>query len=90
MQVERVVSTLKGLMTRNRFVAFSGGIVSQDGTERCKPDEEMNVDDIIMMDWLCENVIGKIPSKDELRERARPIVEMKGVIKEDNEDTSVS
>ena len=90
MQVERIVSTLKGLMIRNRFVAFSGGIVSQDGTERCKPDEEMNIDDIIKMDWLCENVVGKIPSKDELRERARPIVEMKGVIKEDNEDTSVS
>jgi hypothetical protein len=71
-------------------VAFAGGIVSQDGTVRNGPEEELLIDDIITMDWLCENVVGKIPSKDELRERARPIVEMKGVIKEDNEDTSVS
>jgi Uncharacterized ABC-type transport system, periplasmic component/surface lipoprotein len=90
MQVRRMVSTLKGLMTGNRFVAFAGGIVSQDGTMRNGPEEELLIDDIITMDWLCENVVGKIPSKDELRERARPIVEMKGVIKEDNEDTSVS
>ena len=50
-------------------------------------EEELDIEDIIKMDWLCSNVVGKIPSKEELRERARPIVELKGVKQEENEDT---
>ena len=87
MQVARLVHTLKVMMRTNRFVAFDGGISSQDGRFQSEPDQELDIDDIIKMDWLCENVVGKIPSKEELRERARPIVELKGVKQEENEDT---
>ena len=86
-QALRLVESLKGLMMRNRFAVFVGGITSQDGTLRNKPGEEILIDDIIMMDWLIDNVVGEIPSKDELRERARTIVEIKGVKQEDDENT---
>ena len=32
-----------------------------------------------MMDWLLENVVGVIPSIEDLREEAKPVVEMIGV-----------
>ena len=87
MQAARLVHTLKVMMRSNRFVAFGGGIESQDGTMHAGVDQELDIEDIIKMDWLCSNVVGKIPSKEELRERARPIVELKGVKQEENEDT---
>ena len=87
MQAARLVHTLKVMMRSNRFVAFGGGIESQDGTMHAGVDQELDIEDIIKRDWLCSNVVGKIPSKEELRERARPIVELKGVKQEENEDT---
>ena len=44
------------------------------------------------MNWLAENVVGEIPDLDQLSEKARPIVEMRGVHKEtvnDDEGSSV-
>jgi hypothetical protein len=35
------------------------------------------------MDWLLDNVIGKIPSMDELSEGAEAIVMVQGIIKSD-------
>ena len=40
---------------------------------------DMDADDIIKMNWLVDNVVGEIPSIDELDESARELVEMKGV-----------
>ena len=49
----------------------------------------MPPEEIMTMDWLLENVEGTIPVIDSLKENAREIVELKGVLKED-EDTSGS
>lgn len=58
---------------------FSGEIRAQDGTLKNKAGERMSPDDIMKMDYLVENVMGEIPSIDLLNEKAKPIVELKGV-----------
>ena len=42
-------------------------------------EKGMRPEDIMKMDWLVDNVIGDIPSIDELIEGAKPVVELKGV-----------
>ena len=58
---------------------FSGEIRAQDGSIKNRPVERMSADDIMKMDYLVENVVGEIPSIDLLNEKAKPIVELKGV-----------
>ena len=85
-QTKRLIDNLKSQIIRNRFIPFSGEIVSQDDVIRNADNEELEIDDIIRMDWLVKNVTGFIPTKEDLKERAQPIVELKGVKHEENED----
>lgn len=75
----RMVEHLKYDVSNGYIRPFFGEIYSQDGTLRNKNEEDMLPQDIMMMDWLVENVIGDIPSIDEFTECAKPIVELKGV-----------
>lgn len=81
--VRRLVSAMKGLMTDGSFTPFYGKIVSQNGEIRNEEGRLMPPEEIMTMDWLVENVEGIIPSIDSLKERARQIVELKGVLKDD-------
>ena len=36
-------------------------------------------EEIITMDWMFANIVGEIPEKYELKEQAKPIVELQGV-----------
>lgn len=58
---------------------FVGEIRAQDGTIKNCAGEKMSADDIMKMDYLVENVIGDIPSIDLLNDKAKTIVELKGV-----------
>ena len=64
---------------------FFGEIRAQDGTLKNNAGEAMSPEDIMKMDYLVENVEGDIPSIDLLNERAKPVVELKGV-EEANEE----
>lgn len=58
---------------------FYGEIYAQDGTLKNKPGEAMSPENIMKMDYLVENVVGDIPTIDLLNEKAKPVVELKGV-----------
>lgn len=58
---------------------FYGEIYAQDGTLKNKPGEAMSPEKIMKMDYLVENVVGDIPTIDLLNEKAKPVVELKGV-----------
>ena len=47
---------------------------------QCKAGESLGAEEIITMDWLAENVVGKIPKLDELTEDAQELVEFQGII----------
>ena len=88
----RLVNIFKGLIIEDRFSPFEGEVITQEGKRVNTEGERVDTDAIIKMNWLAENVVGEIPDLDQLSEKARPIVEMRGVHKEtvnDDEGSSV-
>ena len=60
---------------RRKLVTQDGHIIS-DGFRRLSPDE------LLRMDWLCHNVIGSIPTFDELLPMSQSIVRELGIYKD--------
>ena len=60
---------------RRKLVTQDGRVIS-DGFRRLSPDE------LLRMDWLCQNVIGSIPTFDELLPMSRSIVRELGIYKD--------
>ena len=60
---------------RRKLTAQDGRIIS-DGSRRLSPDE------LLRMDWLCHNVMGSIPTFDEILPMSRSIVRELGVYKD--------
>ena len=60
---------------RRRLVAQDGS-VKNDGSRRLTPDE------LLRMDWLCHNVIGSIPTYEEILPMSQSIVRELGVYKD--------
>ncbi len=75
----RLVDTMRELMREGRLHTFDGEVYSQAG--ELVSDSGLDIEDIIKMNWLVENVEGSIPEIQELDDKAKQIVEMKGVNK---------
>lgn len=83
--VKRLAEHMEYDISVGDVVPFFGEIRAQDGTIKNNAGEAMSPEDIMKMDYLVENVEGDIPSIDLLNEKAKPIVELKGV-EEQKED----
>jgi len=59
-----------------RRITDQNGIVRNDGTHSLSPDE------ILYMDWLCDNVIGSIPAFDEVEPYAQPMLRELGIYRD--------
>ena len=59
-----------------RRIIAQDGTVKNDGTRRLTPDE------LLRMDWLCENVLGRIPAFDELLPYSQTMVRELGVYRD--------
>lgn len=77
----RLIELMKEDISSGNFHPFTGPLIDQDGVLRCEPSVTFKPEDIVKMDWLTENVIGKIPTIDELKDEAKPIVELRGLYK---------
>ncbi len=75
----QLVGLLKQLICKGELTPFDGEIIAQDGIVKSKSGERMSPEEIVTMDWLVDNVIGIIPTVDELNEQAQPVVMMQGV-----------
>ena len=75
----RLVDLLKSTISSDRFNPFSGVLYSQEGVVQEDPNRSMLPEEIMTMDWLAENVIGSIPTKEELTETAEPVIKQQGV-----------
>lgn len=60
---------------RRKLVAQDGRVIS-DGSRRLSPDE------LLRMDWLCHNIIGSIPTFDELIPTSQSLVRELGIYKD--------
>ena len=47
--------------------------------QRCDPERELTPAEIIGMDWLTDNIVGYIPTLDEMKPEARAFVEVQGI-----------
>ena len=61
------------------FLPFVGPIVDQAGQVRVAADVALTPQEIILMDYLAGNVIGRIPSVDELNDVAKGLVSLQGI-----------
>ncbi len=77
----RLVELLKETICRGEFNPFSGILYSQEGIVQDDPEGSMTPEEIVEMDWLAENVIGHIPTQEELREDAIPLFSQQGIDK---------
>lgn len=75
----RLIEFLKSSIRAGAFHPFDGPIYAQGGIVQCEKGKSLDADEIITMDWLAENVIGKIPDLDELTDEARTLVEFQGI-----------
>ncbi len=74
-----LIWTMKRDIIDGRFNPFNGRLVSREGVIREKSDPALSSMDIIMMDWLNENVEGEIPKIDTLAEDAKASVKYNGL-----------
>ncbi len=77
--VKRMIDHMRNDICKGSIVPFYGEIRSQDGSLKNGEDEEMSPEKIMKMDWLVENVIGRIPAIGELVDDAHSVVALKGV-----------
>ena len=76
---KRLVNTFQNLIIEGSFHPFEGVFYDKNGKEYGKKDTILSNEEIITMDWLFSNIVGEIPAKYELKEQAKPIVELQGV-----------
>lgn len=62
---------------------FLRTITAQDGTVKNDGSRSFTPDEILHMDWLCDNVIGNIPQFEEILPVSQPMVRALGVYKDE-------
>lgn len=82
----QLVDLLKQLICKGEFDPFDGEIVAQDGTIKSRAGERMQPEEIVTMDWLVDNVVGFIPTAEQMTEQAKPVVLMQGVASSKKEE----
>lgn len=76
----RLIELLKKTICSGEFNPFSGILYSQQGIVQKDAGKVLSPEEIITMDWLAENVIGSIPQKDALVEKAKAVVSLQGLV----------
>ena len=83
-ETQRLVSLLRQAVCSRDFDPFAGVLYAQDGRVVMPADHSrLTAEQVITMDWLASNVIGRIPRFDELVDEAKPLVSLIGVHKDE-------
>ena len=77
--VQRLVEMLHAHIRSGEFLPITGPLVDQDGTLRAAQGMPLAPQEIIRMDYLADNVRGRIPKVDELTDVARSLVTLQGL-----------
>ncbi len=73
---------LRSALQNDTLHPFFRRIVAQDGTVKNDGSRNLYADELLRMDWLCENVVGSIPDFESLIPAARPLVREQGIYRE--------
>ena len=74
--LQTLVNIVKGQMYVDYFNPFWGTFLRQDKTVAGEKDKGLSPEEIIMMDYLADGVIGSIPDNRELTDAARERIEL--------------
>lgn len=80
-ETAKLIDLLKRSICLGEFTLFSGDIPTNTGTVYHGEKDGISTEEIVTMDWLADNVIGFIPTIDELVDEAKTIVEVQGIAK---------
>ena len=75
----KLVSIMRKGLTSDVLNPFDGELRSQDGVIKDALSPKLDNEQIINMNWLCDNVVGSIPTFDELTESAQKTVLANGM-----------
>ncbi len=75
----RLMELVKDQIVNGSFQIFSGALYDQEGTLRSPGAAELSPAQIIRMDWLASNVVGRLPSPEELDTEAAQMMETQGI-----------
>jgi len=78
----RLIELLRNAICQSEFEPFEGLVYAQNGKVYGREGERLSPEEIITMDWLADNVEGRLPDFDELIDEAKPLVKLQGVGKE--------
>ena len=76
---KQLVGIIGKLIRENSFHPFYGVLRAQDNTIKNEDEEIMTPEEIMLMNWLVDNVEGEIPDIKDMKDEAKSIVEQKGV-----------
>ena len=83
-ETSRMVELCKKSITEGRFQPFTGMLYSQDGIVQSDASSTLSPHQVLTMDWLADNIIGRIPETEELNESAQILSAFLGVDKEEH------
>ena len=69
--VRQLATILKNGIIEGLISPFRGISCDQEGMIRADSDTEFSMEDLMQMNWLCDNVVGRIPNFDELLPMSR-------------------
>lgn len=78
-QTRRLIEVMKEHMSEGGFNLFSTEMKDQKGRIRNHENESMSLQEIADMDWLLENVVGKIPKLSDFTEDAQELIAQYGI-----------
>lgn len=78
----RLAQMLRKGLQNGTLDPFQRRIVSQDGTIINPGDRVLSAQELLHMDWLCENVVGSIPAFEEIAPFAQDMVRELGIYRD--------
>ena len=80
--VRKLAKLLQRSFMENSIDIFFRRIVAQDGTVKNDGSKTFTPDQLLHMDWLCDNITGSIPAFDEILPISQPMVRELGVYRD--------
>ena len=80
--VRSLAELLKKGIAAGTLDPFRTRILDQNGVCRCTGETGLSPEELMRMDWLCENIDGAIPTFDELLPGSREMVRLLGLYRE--------
>lgn len=80
--VRQMAKLLYEAVKQGNIDPFGRKIIAQDGTVKNDGTESFTSEQILRMDWLCDNIIGSIPTYEEVRSESQKIVQELGIFRD--------